>query len=162
MGQLPGNPWTIGWQPSYRIEAQIYTKHMLEQKPDAKIALLYQNDDFGKDYVTGVQGHAGRRASTASVRGLSHEATDPTIDSQIVSLQGSGADVLLTATTPKFAAQAIRRVFEIGWRPLHYLTNVSISVGTVMEPAGPNAASASSPRLTSRTRPIRPGPTIPA
>ncbi|MDB5372933.1 MAG: branched-chain amino acid transporter substrate-binding protein [Belnapia sp.] len=135
-GSYQDTPWTIGWQPSYRTEAQIYTKHMLEQKPNARLALLYQNDDFGKDYVTGVRDILGPRFDSV-VKAISHEATDPTVDSQIVSLQGSGADVLLTATTPKFAAQTIRRVAEVGWKPLHYLTNVSISVGTVMEPAGP-------------------------
>jgi branched-chain amino acid transport system substrate-binding protein len=130
-------PWTIGWQPSYRTEAQIYMKHMLEQKPDAKLALLYQNDDFGKDYVIGVRDVLGPRYDSM-VRAVSYEVTDPTVDSQIVTLQASGADALLTAATPKFAAQAIRRVHDIGWQPaLHYLTNVSISVGTVMEPAGP-------------------------
>jgi branched-chain amino acid transport system substrate-binding protein len=135
-GNYQDTPWTIGWQPSYRTEAQIYTKHMLEQKPNAKLALLYQNDDFGKDYVTGVRDVLGARFDSI-VRVASHEVTDPTIDSQVVSLQGSGADVLLTATTPKFAAQTIKKVFEVGWRPMHFLTNVSISVGTVMEPAGP-------------------------
>jgi branched-chain amino acid transport system substrate-binding protein len=136
-GNYQDTPWTIGWQPSYRTEAQIYMKHMLEQRPGAKLALLYQNDDFGKDYVIGVRDVLGGRFDSM-VRAVSHEVTDPTIDSQVVSLQASGADVMLTATTPKFAAQAIRRVHDIGWRPaLHYLTNVSISVGTVMEPAGP-------------------------
>src|SRR3954451_11260099 len=135
-GNYQDTPWTIGWQPSYRTEAQIYTKHMLEQKPNAKMALLYQNDDFGKDYVLGVKDVLGAKFDS-TVRVVSHEATDPTIDSQVVSLQGSGAEVLLTATTPKFAAQTIKKVFEVGWRPMHFLTNVSISVGTVMEPAGP-------------------------
>ncbi len=135
-GTYQETPWTIGWQPSYRTEAQIYTKHMLEQKPNAKLALLYQNDDFGKDYVAGVRDILGARFDSI-VRTVSHEVTDPTIDSQIVTLQASGADAMLTATTPKFAAQAVRRVHDIGWRPLHYLTNVSISVASVMQPAGP-------------------------
>jgi len=136
-GSYQDTPWTIGWQPSYRTEAQIYTKHMLATRPNARLALLYQNDDFGKDYVAGVRDVLGARFD-AVVKAVSHEVTDPTIDSQVVTLQGSGADVLLTATTPKFAAQTIRKVFDVGWRPaIHYLTNVSISVGTVMEPAGP-------------------------
>jgi branched-chain amino acid transport system substrate-binding protein len=136
-GNHQDTPWTIGWQPSYRTEAQIYMKHMLEHRPDAKVALLYQNDDFGKDYVTGVRDVLGARFD-AIVKAVSHEATDPTIDSQVVTLQASGADVMVTATTPKFAAQTIRKVYDLGWRPaIHYLTNVSISVGTVMEPAGP-------------------------
>ncbi len=129
-------PWTIGWQPSYRTEAQIYTKYMLEQKPGAKMALLYQNDDFGKDYVTGVRDVLGARFDSV-VKTVSHEVTDATVDSQVVQMHSSGADVLLTATTPKFAAQTIRKVHDIGWRPLHFLTNVSISVAAVMNPAGP-------------------------
>ncbi|RAI60579.1 ABC transporter substrate-binding protein [Roseicella frigidaeris] len=129
-------PWTIGWQPSYRTEAQIYAKHMLEQKPGAKVALLYQNDDFGKDYLNGMKDVFGAKFDSA-VRTASYEVTDPTIDSQIVSLQSAGAEVLMTAATPKFAAQTIKKVSDIGWKPLHYLTNVSISVGSVMEPAGP-------------------------
>ena len=129
-------PWTIGWQPSYRTEAQIYTKYMLEQKPNAKMALLYQNDDFGKDYITGVRDVLGARFDSV-VKAISHEVTDATIDSQVVQMHSSGADVLLTATTPKFAAQTIRKVHDIGWRPLHFLTNVSISVAAVMNPAGP-------------------------
>jgi branched-chain amino acid transport system substrate-binding protein len=130
-------PWTIGWQPSYRTEAQIYMKHLMEQKPDAKLALLYQNDDFGKDYVLGVRDILGDRYDRM-VKAVSYEVTDPSIDSQVVSLQASGSDALLTAATPKFAAQAVRKVHDIGWRPaLHYLTNVSISVAAVMQPAGP-------------------------
>ena len=136
-GNYQDTPWTIGWQPSYRTEAQIYTKHMLAARPDARLALLYQNDDFGKDYVAGVRDVLGARYD-AVVKAVSYEVTDPTIDSQVVTLQGSGADVLLTAATPKFAAQTVRKVFDVGWRPaIHYLTNVSISVGTVMDPAGP-------------------------
>ncbi len=114
-------PWTIGWQPSYRVEAQIYAKHILEQKPEAKIALLYQNDDFGKDFIHGLKDALGPRYD-AQVRGASYEATDPTIDSQVVSLQQSDAEVLVMATAPKFAAMAIRKVHDIGWRPLRICT----------------------------------------
>lgn len=136
-GEFKEHPWTIGWQPSYRTEAQIYMKHLLEQNPNPRIGLLYQNDDFGKDYVIGVRDVLKERFDQV-VRLVSHEVTDPTVDSQIVSLHNAGCDVMVTATTPKFAAQTIRRVFDIGWRPaFHFLTNVSISVGTVMEPAGP-------------------------
>ncbi|TCZ56626.1 ABC transporter substrate-binding protein [Roseicella aquatilis] len=135
-GSYQDTPWTIGWQPSYRIEAQIYTHHMLRELPRARMALLYQNDDFGKDYLLGVRDVLKDRFD-AVVTTASFEVTDPTIDSQVLSLQRSGAEVLLTAATPKFAAQAIRKVFDIGWRPaLHALTNVSISAGTVMLPAG--------------------------
>ena len=129
-------PWTMGWQPSYRIEAQIYAKHLLEQRPNARIALLYQNDDFGKDYVAGVRDVLGPRFDP-TVRTVSHEATDPTIDSQIVSLAATGADALICGITPRFASQAIRRVHDIGWKPMFFMTNVSISGSVVMQPAGP-------------------------
>jgi len=128
-------PWTIGWQPSYRVEAQIYAKHILENRPAAKIGVLYQNDDFGKDYVNGVRDVLGARFESM-VRLVSHEATDPTIDSQIVSLQSAGVDTLVCGIIPRFAAQAIRRVFDLGWKPMMFMTNVSVSVGTVMQPAG--------------------------
>jgi branched-chain amino acid transport system substrate-binding protein len=129
-------PWTIGWQPSYRTEAQIYAKHILENKPDAKIALIYQNDDFGKDYVNGVKDVLGDRFDSM-VTLASHEATDPTIDSQIVSLQSGGANVLVCGIIPRFASQAIRRVFDMGWKPMMFMTNVSVSGSVVMQPAGP-------------------------
>jgi branched-chain amino acid transport system substrate-binding protein len=130
------HPWTIGWQPSYRIEARIYGRYILKNLPNAKIAVLYQNDDFGKDYLVGLREGLGDKADTMIIATKTYETTDPTVDSQVASLQGSGADTLLTAATPKFAAQAIRRVFDIGWKPTHFLTNVSISVGAVMKPAG--------------------------
>jgi branched-chain amino acid transport system substrate-binding protein len=129
-------PWTIGFQPSYRVEAQIYAKHILEQRPNARIALLYQNDDFGKDYLNGVRDVLGPRFD-AMVRTATNEVTDPTIDSQIVSLAGGGADVLICGIVPRFAAQAIRRVHDMGWRPMFFMTNVSISTTVVMQPAGP-------------------------
>jgi branched-chain amino acid transport system substrate-binding protein len=133
-------PWTMGWQPSYRTEAQIYAKYILSEKPDGKIAVLYQNDDFGKDYVAGLKDVLGDKFSTMVVSSVSYEVTDPTIDSQAVTLQGTGADVLLTAATPKFAAQMIRKVADLGWKPLHLMTNVSISVATVIRPAGADKA----------------------
>ncbi len=130
-------PWTIGYQPSYRTEAQIFTKYMLENDRNAKLGILYQNDDFGKDYIAGVRDVLGARFD-AVVKTVSYEVTDATIDSQVVQLHGSGVDCLLTAATPKFAAQTIRKVHDIGWRPkMHFLTDVSISVGSVMNPAGP-------------------------
>jgi branched-chain amino acid transport system substrate-binding protein len=134
------HPWTMGWQPSYRIEARIYGRYILKNLPSAKIAVLYQNDDFGKDYLVGLREGLGDKADTMIVATKSYETTDPTVDSQIVSLQGSGADTLLTAAIPKFAAQAIRKVYDIGWKPTHFLTNVSISVGSVIRPAGPEKA----------------------
>jgi branched-chain amino acid transport system substrate-binding protein len=130
------HPWTMGWQPSYRIEARIYARYILKTQPDAKIAVLYQNDDFGKDYLIGLREGLGDRADQLIVASQSYETTDPTVDHQVVSLQGSGANVLLTAAIPKFAAQAIRKVYDIGWKPMHFLTNVSSSVGLVMQPAG--------------------------
>ena len=130
-------PWTIGWQPSYRIEARIYARYILKNLPNAKIAVLYQNDDFGKDYLIGLQEGLGDKAGKMIVATKTYETTDPTVDSQIVALQGSGADVLLTAAIPKFAAQAIRKVYDIGWKPTHFMTNVSSSVGAVFKPAGP-------------------------
>ncbi len=130
-------PWTMGLNPSYRTEAQIYAKHLLQTAPNAKLAVLYQNDDFGKDYLTGLKDVLGPKYDQTVVKTVSYETTDPTVDSQVVTLQGSGADALLIAATPKFAAQAIKKVAEIGWHPApYYLTNVSISVAAVMIPAG--------------------------
>src|SRR6195952_1037603 len=133
-------PRGMGWQPSYRTEAQIYTRYVLREKPDAKIAILYQNDDFGKDYPAGVRDVLGKDFESRVAKVVSYEVTDATIDSQAVALQASGADVLITAATPKFAAQTIRKIAELGWKPLHFMTNVSISVGSVITPAGPENA----------------------
>ena len=129
-------PWTMGWQPSYQTEGHIFAKWLLQTKPDAKIGILYQNDDYGKDYVKGLRDGLGAKADKMIVSELSYEVTDPTIDSQIVSLKGSGADVFFNVTTPKFAAQAIRKTFDIGWQPLHLINNVSVSIKAVLEPAG--------------------------
>ncbi len=135
-GHYKETPWTIGWQPSYRTEAQIYTKYILQNMPNAKIAILYQNDDFGKDYPTGVKDVLGDKFDKMVVT-ATYETTDPTVDSQITTLQASGADVLLVAAIPKFAAQAIRKVHDLNWKPTFFMSNVSISVGAVMNPAGP-------------------------
>ena len=132
-------PWTMGFQPSYRIEAQIYAKYILREKPDAKIAILYQNDDLGKDYLAGLR-DVLRDKFDKRVVSASYEMTDPTIDSQITSLKGTGAEVLLVAATPKFAAQAIRKVYDLEWKPLFLMSNVSGSVGGVIKPAGPERA----------------------
>jgi len=129
-------PWTMGWQPSYQAETRIYAAHILKNTPNAKIAVLFQNDDYGKDYLKGLEDGLGDKAKTMIVSKVSYEVTDPTVDSQIVALKGSGADVFVNITTPKFAAQAIRKVAEIGWKPVHYLNSVSASVGTVLTPAG--------------------------
>jgi branched-chain amino acid transport system substrate-binding protein len=133
-------PWTIGWQPSYRTEAQIYAKYILKTNPNAKIGVIYQNDDFGKDYVVGLKDALGANYSKYVVKELTYEVTDATIDSQAVSLQAAGADTLVTAATPKFAAQMIRKVADMEWKPAHFLTNVSSSVGAVITPAGPERA----------------------
>ncbi|MDT3678349.1 MAG: ABC transporter substrate-binding protein [Burkholderiaceae bacterium] len=129
-------PWTMGWQPNYHTEGRIYAQHILKTKPDAKVGILYQNDDFGKDYVSGVHEGLGDKAKSMIVSEVSYEVTDPTVDSQIVALQGSGADTFVNVATPKFAAQAIRKTFDIGWKPVQYLTNVSVGVASVMQPAG--------------------------
>ena len=129
-------PWTMGLIPSYGTEAHIYARYILKHLPNAKIAVLYQNDDFGKDYLNGLRDGLGDKAAKIIVATQSYETTDPTVDSQVVALQGSGADVLLTVAIPKFAAQAIRKVYDIGWKPTHFLTSVSNSVGTVMKSAG--------------------------
>jgi ABC-type branched-subunit amino acid transport system substrate-binding protein len=129
-------PWTMGWQPNYQSETQIYAKYLLKNKPDAKIAVLYQNDDYGKDYLKGLEDGLGPKAATMIVAKESFETTEPTIDSHIVKLKSSGADVFIDIATPKFAAQAIKKVAEIEWKPLHFLNNVSASVGSVLKPAG--------------------------
>jgi len=129
--------WTMSWQPSYRVEARVYGKYINENKPDAHICVLYQNDDFGKDYLLGLQDALGPSYAEKVRKTASYETTDPSVDSQVVDLKASGCDTLVTAATPKFAAQAIRKVHDIGWTPLHFMTNVSISIGAVMQPAGP-------------------------
>jgi ABC-type branched-subunit amino acid transport system substrate-binding protein len=129
-------PWTMGWQPNYQSETQIYAKYLLKNKPDAKIAVLYQNDDYGKDYLKGLKDGLGAKAAAMIVMEESFETTEPTIDGHIVKLKSSGADVFVDIATPKFAAQAIKKVAEIDWKPLHFLNNVSASVGSVIKPAG--------------------------
>jgi branched-chain amino acid transport system substrate-binding protein len=128
-------PWTMGWQPSYQSEARIYAKYLTKEKPDAKIGVLFQNDDFGKDYLKGLKDGLGAKASMI-IAEESYEPTEPTIDSHIVKLKASGADVFVSVTTPKFAAQAIKKLAELEWKPLHLVSNVSISVGSVIKPAG--------------------------
>ena len=128
-------PWTIGWQPSYQSEARIYAKFLMKEKPDARIAVLYQNDDFGKDYLKGLKDGFAGKASTI-IAEESYEVSEPTIDNHIVKLKASGADVLISITTPKFAAQTIKKMAEIDWKALQIVANVSTSVGAVMKPAG--------------------------
>ena len=135
-GQPAKFPWTMGWQPNYQSEAKVYAKYILKNKPNGKIGILYQNDDYGKDYLTGFKAGLGDLATKMIVAEQSYEVTDPTVDSQIISLKNSGADIFFNITTPKFAAQAIRKAADIGWHPLHFLNNVSNSVGSVLAPAG--------------------------
>ncbi|MBR0691888.1 ABC transporter substrate-binding protein [Bradyrhizobium lablabi] len=129
-------PWTMGWQPNYQSETQIYAKYILKNMPNAKIAVLFQNDDYGKDYLKGLKDGLGQKASSMIVAEESFETSEPTIDSHIVKLKASNADVFIDIATPKFAAQAIKKVAEIGWKPTHFLNNVSASVGAVIRPAG--------------------------
>jgi branched-chain amino acid transport system substrate-binding protein len=129
-------PWTMGWQPNYQSESQIYAKYILKELPNAKIAILYQNDDYGKDYVKGLKDGLGAKAASMIVAEESYETTQPTIDSSIVKLKSTNADVFFNVTTPKFAAQAIKKMAEIEWKPLHIINNVSSSIGSVMKPAG--------------------------
>jgi len=129
-------PWTMGWQPNYQSESQIYAKYILKNHPNAKIAVLYQNDDYGKDYLKGLKDGLGAKAASMIIVEESYEVTQPTIDSNIVKLKSLGADVFFNVTTPKFAAQAIKKMNEIGWKPVHFLNNVSASIGSVIKPAG--------------------------
>src|SRR5665213_362848 len=129
-------PWTMGWQPNYQSETQIYAKYLLKEMPGAKIAVLYQNDDYGKDYLKGLTDGLGAKAASMIVAQESFETTEPSVDDHIVKLKSSGADVFVDIATPKFAAQAIKKMAEIQWKPMHFLNNVSASVGSVIKPAG--------------------------
>ena len=129
-------PWSMGGQPAYQTEAHIYARYLLKTKPDAKIAVLYQNDDYGKDLLKGLKDGLGAKAAKMIVGEVSYEVTDPTVDSQVVTLKGTGADTMFHFATPKFAAQAIRKVYDIGWKPLQFVNNVSAQVQSVLIPAG--------------------------
>ena len=133
-------PWTMGWQPNYQTEGRIFAAYVLKNVKDAKIGILYQNDDYGKDYLKGFEDGLGAANAKLVVMKQTYEVTDPTVDSQIVNLKNSGANVFFNITTPKFAAQAIKKAHDIGWKPLHLLNNVSSSVGSVMRPAGAEAS----------------------
>ena len=128
-------PWTMGWQPSYQSEAHIYAKYLMKEKPEAKIGVLYQNDDFGKDYLKGLKDGLGAKASLITAE-ESYETSEPSIDGHIVKLKSAGVDTFISITTPKFAAQAIKKLAELDWHPLHIVSNVSSSVGGVLKPAG--------------------------
>jgi len=129
-------PWTMGWQPSYQSETQIFAKYILKNYPKAKIGVLYQNDDYGKDYLKGLKDGLGAKAASMIVKEESYETTEPTIDSHIVNLKAAGADVFVDISIPKFAAQAIKKANDIGWKPAHFLNSVSASINATMKPAG--------------------------
>jgi branched-chain amino acid transport system substrate-binding protein len=133
-------PWTLGFNPNYFVEARIYGQYILKNYPDAKVGVLYQNDDLGRDYLNGIKSGLGDKAATMVVAEASYEVSDPTIDSQILKLKAAGADVLFSASTPKFAAQAIKKNAELGWKPVHILDINATSVGAVMQPAGLDAS----------------------
>ncbi|KQP45625.1 ABC transporter substrate-binding protein [Pseudorhodoferax sp. Leaf274] len=135
-GDAKAFPWTMGWQPTYQDEARIYARHILATRPQARVAVLLQNDDFGRDYLKGFVDALGDRAAAMVVAQASYEVSDATIDSQLIALKASGADVFFNIATPKFAAQAIRKAAETGWRPVQYLASVSIFVQAVLQPAG--------------------------
>jgi len=127
-------PWTMGWQPDYQREARIYAEYLLKNHPQGKIGILYQNDDSSKDYLKGLKD--GLHGKIPIVAEMPYEFSDPTVDSQIITLKASGADIFFNRATPKFAAQAIRKAAELGWKPVNLLNNVSASVGAVLKPAG--------------------------
>jgi len=135
-GDYKDFPWTMGWQPPYQSEGKICAKYLLKEKPDAKIAIMYQNDDFGKDLLKGLKDGLGDKAASMIVGEESYEVSEPTIDSHIVKLKSTGADVYFSMTTPKFSAQSIKKVAEIGWKPMYFQSNVGASVGSVLQPAG--------------------------
>jgi len=129
-------PWSMGWSPNYQNEARIYARYILREKPNARIAVIYQNDDYGKDYLKGLKDGLGDKATSMIVAEDAYEVAEPTIDSHVVKMKSLNADVFVDITTAKFAAQAIRKAAEIGWKPLHFLNNVSTSIGAVIKPAG--------------------------
>ncbi|MEE8544283.1 MAG: ABC transporter substrate-binding protein, partial [Alphaproteobacteria bacterium] len=135
-GQPEKFPWTMGWQPNYQTEARIYAKYIMDNVSDPKIGILFQNDDYGKDYVKGLRDGLGADADKLIVSELSYEVSDPTVDSQIITLKNSGANVFFNVTTPKFAAQSIRKAHDIGWKPLQLINNVASSIQAVLKKAG--------------------------
>ena len=139
-GDPKNYPWTMGWQPTYQTFGKIAAKYILDNHPNGKIGILYQNDDYGKDYLTGLQMGLGDKYKKMVIAEQTYEVTDPTVDSQIVNLKAAGADIFYDITTPKFAAQAIKKAHEIGWKPVHILNDVSASIGSVFKPAGIEAS----------------------
>src|SRR5271167_1179148 len=133
-------PWTLGFNPNYFVEGRIYGQYIIKNYPNAKVGILYQNDDLGKDYLNGIKAGLGDKAATMIVAEASYEVTDPTVDSQILKIKDAGADLFFSATTPKFAAQAIKKIAEVGWHPVHIVDINATSVGAVLQPAGLDAS----------------------
>jgi ABC-type branched-subunit amino acid transport system substrate-binding protein len=129
-------PWSMGWQPNYQSEARIYARYIKQNYPGKTVGILYQNDDFGKDYLTGFHEAFGADKSKIIVAEVPYEVTAPTVDSQVVQIKGANPDIFINISTPKFAAQAIKKIGEMKWTPVHILTNVSVSIASVMKPAG--------------------------
>ena len=129
-------PWTMGWPPNYQNEARIYARYILKEKPNAKVAVLYQNDDYGKDYLKGLKDGLGAKAASMIVAEEAYEVSEPTIDSHLIKMKSLGADVFVDVTTAKFSSQAIKKAAEIGWKPLHFISNISASIGSIIRPAG--------------------------
>ena len=152
-------PWTMGFLPTYQGEGHVYANYLIEHYLNSKIGVLYQNDDYGKDFLQGMRDGLGGKNLIVSEQ--AYETSDPTVSSQIITLQKSGADIFFDVTTPKFAAQAITKVAEVGWKPVHVLNSVSNSVGSVLKPAGLENGKGIPQPPSSRTRPIRHGRTIP-
>jgi branched-chain amino acid transport system substrate-binding protein len=157
-GDPKNYPWTMGWQPDYATEGGVYAKHILASGKDARIGILFQNDDSGKDGVIGFQKTLGKQNEKMIAAITSYEVTDPTVDSQIIQLKNAGADVFLNLSSPKFAAQGIRKAYDLAWRPVHYLTSPSASVQSVMKPAGFEAGQGIMTIAISRIQRIRSGP----
>jgi branched-chain amino acid transport system substrate-binding protein len=135
-GDQKNFPWTMGWVPNFSIEASVYAAHILKARPNARIGILYQNDDYGKDLVAGLKKALGSRAQQLIVAEASYEVTDPTVDQQVIALRGAKADTLMNFSTPKAAAQAIRKAHDMGWRPLHFLNTPANSIDVTLKPAG--------------------------
>jgi branched-chain amino acid transport system substrate-binding protein len=133
-------PWTMGYNPNYFVEGRIYGQYILKNHPNAKVGVLYQNDDLGKDYLNGIKAGLGEKAASMIVAEVSYEVSDPTIDSQVLKIKAAGADLFFSATTPKQAAQAIKKIYEIDWHPVHILDINATSVGAVLKPAGLEAS----------------------
>jgi branched-chain amino acid transport system substrate-binding protein len=152
-GDYKNFPWTMGWQPNYQGEGKIYAEYILKHHPNAKIGVLYQNDDYGKDLLKGLKDGLGEKNAKMIISEQPYEVADPTVDSQIINLKASGADAFVNITTPKFAAQSIKKMAEIGWKPVHFLNQVSQSTGAVLKPASRTSSRSWTSTIRKATRP---------